>query len=106
MTEKKELNFQEIEDKCEECKKIDESVRENLILTGFKICQSCRILKTIFPIQLIVLIGNAFIRLITKEADKNAIIKNAKKIIPNDLRLDLKPKTCLVDMINDANIQN
>ena len=52
------------------------------------------------------LIGNAFIRLITKEADKNAIIKNAKKIIPNDLRLDLKPKTCLVDMINDANIQN
>ena len=35
---------------CEECKKTDESVFQNLILTGFKICKSCRISKTIFPI--------------------------------------------------------
>ena len=35
---------------CEECKKEDESVSQNLILTGFKICKSCRISKTIFPI--------------------------------------------------------
>jgi len=35
---------------CDECKKIDESVLQNLILTGFKICKSCRISKTIFPI--------------------------------------------------------
>tara|TARA_B100001057_G_C22263707_1_gene724195 strand:- start:139 stop:291 length:153 start_codon:yes stop_codon:yes gene_type:complete len=35
---------------CEECKKEDESVFQNLILTGFKICNSCRISKTIFPI--------------------------------------------------------
>ena len=35
---------------CDECKKIDESVSQNLILTGFKICKSCRISKTIFPI--------------------------------------------------------
>ena len=35
---------------CDECKKKDKSVSQNLILTGFKICKSCRISKTIFPI--------------------------------------------------------
>ena len=35
---------------CEECKKEDESVKQNLILTGYKICSSCKISKTIFPI--------------------------------------------------------
>ena len=35
---------------CEECKKEDESVSKNLILTGFKICESCRISKTMFPV--------------------------------------------------------
>ena len=35
---------------CEECKKEDESVSQNLILTGFKICKSCRTSKTLFPI--------------------------------------------------------
>jgi len=35
---------------CEECKKEDESVSQNLILIGFKICKSCRTSKTIFPI--------------------------------------------------------
>ena len=35
---------------CEECKKEDESVTQNLILTGFKSCKSCRVSKTIFPI--------------------------------------------------------
>jgi len=35
---------------CEECKKNDESVFQNLILNGFKICNSCRTSKTIFPI--------------------------------------------------------
>ena len=39
-----------IDDMCEECKKEDESVTQNLILTGFKICKSCRVSKTIFPI--------------------------------------------------------
>ena len=34
---------------CEECKKEDESVSQNLILTGFKLCKSCRTSKTIFP---------------------------------------------------------
>jgi hypothetical protein len=42
--------FEEIDNFCEECKKEDESVSHNLILTGFKICNSCKISKTIFPI--------------------------------------------------------
>tara|TARA_Y100000768_G_C23846805_1_gene618969 strand:+ start:690 stop:842 length:153 start_codon:yes stop_codon:yes gene_type:complete len=50
MTKEEELNLTEIDDKCEECEKVDESVRENFILSGFKICQSCRVSKTIFPI--------------------------------------------------------
>tara|TARA_Y100000992_G_scaffold296789_1_gene259486 strand:+ start:751 stop:903 length:153 start_codon:yes stop_codon:yes gene_type:complete len=35
---------------CEECKKEDKSVLHNLILTSFKICDSCKISKTIFPV--------------------------------------------------------
>ena len=35
---------------CEECKKEDESVTQNFILSGFKLCKSCRISKTIFPL--------------------------------------------------------
>ena len=46
--DKKELN--DLDNICDECKDEDESVFQNLILTGFKICKSCRISKTIFPI--------------------------------------------------------
>ena len=35
---------------CEECKKENESVSQNLIMYGYKICESCRLSKTIFPI--------------------------------------------------------
>ena len=35
---------------CEECKKEDESVTQNLIKHGFKYCNSCKLSKTIFPI--------------------------------------------------------
>ena len=42
--------FEEMDNFCEECKKEDESVSHNLILTGFKICNSCKTSKTIFPI--------------------------------------------------------
>ena len=45
-----EENFEEINNLCEECKKEEESVFQNLILIGFKICNSCRTSKTIFPI--------------------------------------------------------
>ena len=50
--------------------------------------------------------GSIFILLITNEIDKNAIIKKDKNTIPNDLKLDLKFKTCFVDMIRPAKIQN
>jgi len=40
----------ELDNFCEECKKEDPSVSQNLILIGFKVCNSCRISKTIFPI--------------------------------------------------------
>ena len=45
-----EKNLKELDDICDECKKKDESVSQNLILTGLKICKSCRLSKTIFPI--------------------------------------------------------
>ena len=48
MTEKD--NNESIDDICEECKKEDESVKQNFILTGYKLCSSCKISKTIFPI--------------------------------------------------------
>jgi hypothetical protein len=46
----KEDNMNDLNGICDECKKEDESVSQNLILTGFKVCKSCRISKTIFPI--------------------------------------------------------
>ena len=35
---------------CEECNKKDESVSQNLIKHGYKVCDSCYTSKTIFPI--------------------------------------------------------
>ena len=52
------------------------------------------------------LIGRAFILLITNETDKNAIIKKDKNIIPKALKLDFRFKICFVDIIKEANIQN
>ena len=46
----KEKDLKELDDICDECKDVNESVSQNLILTGFKICKSCRVSKTIFPI--------------------------------------------------------
>jgi|TARA_B100000929_G_scaffold250177_1_gene209719 hypothetical protein len=40
----------ELDDICEECKKEDESVSQNLIKHGYKVCNSCYISKNIFPI--------------------------------------------------------
>ena len=39
-----------LNDICEDCKKENESVSQNLIMYGYKICESCRLSKTIFPI--------------------------------------------------------
>ena len=45
-----EQDLKDLDDICDECRDKDESVSQNLILTGFKVCKSCRISKTIFPI--------------------------------------------------------
>ena len=45
-----EKYIDELDNICDECKDYHESVSQNLILTGFKICKSCRVSKTIFPI--------------------------------------------------------
>ena len=51
-TEDKNLNIdtEELNNICDECKEKDESVTQNLILTGFKLCKSCTVSKTIFPL--------------------------------------------------------
>ena len=46
----KEKDLNELDDICDECKEKDESVSQNLILMGFKICNTCKTAKTIFPI--------------------------------------------------------
>ena len=50
--DEKNLNVdtEELNNICDECKEEDESVTQNLILTGFKLCKSCRVSKTIFPL--------------------------------------------------------
>ena len=45
-----EKNLRDLDNICDECKEEDESVSQNLILIGFKICKSCRTSKTIFPL--------------------------------------------------------
>ncbi len=42
--------IEELDYVCEECNSEDESVSQNLILTGFKLCKSCRTSKTVFPL--------------------------------------------------------
>jgi len=44
------LDNNELNDICDECKKEDETVTQNLILTGYKLCNSCRTSKTLFPL--------------------------------------------------------
>ena len=48
MSEEISYQKEEISNICEECKKENESVSQNLIMYGYKICESCRISKTIF----------------------------------------------------------
>ncbi len=45
-----EEDINDLNNICDECYDEDESVSQNLILTGFKICKSCRLSKTIFPL--------------------------------------------------------
>ena len=43
-------NNVELNNICEECKKEDESVKQNFIMYSFKVCNSCNLAKTIFPL--------------------------------------------------------
>ncbi len=43
-------NLDKLDDICEECKKEDDSVSQNLIINGYKICNSCKVSKTLFPV--------------------------------------------------------
>ena len=40
----------ELNNICEDCKREDKSVKQNLIMHSFKICNSCNLSKLIFPI--------------------------------------------------------
>ena len=44
-----ENRIKDLDNICEECLKKDESVSQNLMMHGYKICSSCNISKTIFP---------------------------------------------------------
>ena len=50
MSNKTNHDKNELDNICEECKKENESVFQNLIMYGYKICESCRLSKTIFPV--------------------------------------------------------
>ena len=43
-------NKDTIDNICEECRKEDESVKQNLIMHSYKICNSCNLSKKIFPL--------------------------------------------------------
>ena len=45
-----EKNLKDLDEICEECHKEDESVTQYLIMTGYKLCKSCRTSKTVFPL--------------------------------------------------------
>ena len=40
----------ELNNICEECRKEDESVKQNLIMYSYKICNGCNLAKKIFPL--------------------------------------------------------
>ena len=46
----KDHKHENLDNICENCNTENESVYQNLILTGFKVCESCRISKTLYPI--------------------------------------------------------
>ena len=44
-------NKDTVDNICEECRKEHESVKQNLIMHSYKICNSCNLSKRIFPLQ-------------------------------------------------------
>ena len=45
-----ENSNEKIDNICEECKNEDETVKQNLIMHSYKICNSCNLSKRIFPL--------------------------------------------------------
>ena len=45
-----EKNKDDLDNFCEECNSEDSSVSQNFIMYGYKICASCKVSKTIFPV--------------------------------------------------------
>ena len=43
-------NNEKIDNICEECKNEDATVKQNLIMHSYKICNSCNLSKRIFPL--------------------------------------------------------
>ena len=43
-------NKDNVDNICEECRKEDKSVKQNLIMHSYKICNSCNLSKRIFPL--------------------------------------------------------
>ena len=43
-------NKDTVDNICEECRKEHESVKQNLIMHSYKICNSCNLSKRIFPL--------------------------------------------------------
>ena len=50
MTMKTDSEKNKFSNICEDCKKKDKSVFQNFLMIGYKICDSCKISKTIFPL--------------------------------------------------------
>ena len=50
MIEDNELKEKDLDNICEECKNDSPTVIQNLMMHGYKICDSCKLSKTIFPI--------------------------------------------------------
>ena len=46
----KDNSNEKIDNICEECKNEDETVKQNLIMHSYKICNSCNLSKRIFPL--------------------------------------------------------
>ena len=45
-----DIKIEKTDNICEECEKEDESVKQNLIMYSYKVCNSCNLSKKIFPI--------------------------------------------------------
>jgi len=46
----KKTFYEKTDNLCEECGKEEQSVHQNLIIHGYKFCDSCKISKTLFPV--------------------------------------------------------